>query len=166
MHDHQGGLRRRLWRVAAVLTMVCALAFGAVAAGSNAQAQQRVHRVVPVLGSKKFAAPYGSGWGTAHPKSLFNGGDPSGSISSITWHRWGRAKSYGWGKNPIFKPSGGYYPHAVRIQLRAQNLGHCGTHRAYTHLFVREPSKPGGRLGKWHSWSYNNRTLCKNGFGG
>jgi hypothetical protein len=156
----------RVRRTAALLAIVSALVLSAVVAGGPAQAQQRGHRVVPVLGSKKFAGKYGSGWGTAHPKEVFNGGDPSGDVFSITWKHWGNKRSYGWGKNPIFKPGGGYYKHPVRIQLRAQNLGHCGTRRAYTHLFVREPSKPGGPLGKWRSWSYHNRTLCKNGFGG
>ncbi len=35
-----------------------------------------------VLGSRAFA-PHGSGWGTAHPGEIFNGGDPSGSVSHI-----------------------------------------------------------------------------------
>lgn len=161
-----GELLTRMRRLGLLFAAVCVVGLSGVLASGPAQAQQRQHRVVPVLGSKKFAAPYGSGWGTAHPKEIFNGGDPSGDVFSITWKHWGNQRSYGWGKNPIFKPGGGYYPHAVRIQLRAQNLGHCGTHRAYTHLFVREPSKPGGPLGKWHPWSYHNRTLCRNGFAG
>jgi hypothetical protein len=165
MHGQQDRFGR-VRRVAALLGMVCALMLSAVLASGPAQAQQGRHPAVPVLGSKKFAGGYGSGWGTAHPKEFFNGGDPSGDVYSITWQHWGNKRSYGWGKNAIFKPGGGYYRHAVRIQVRAQSLGYCGTHRAYTHLWVREPSKPGGPLGKWHPWSYHNRTLCKNGFGG
>lgn len=34
------------------------------------------------IGSKKFAAPIGTSWGTTEPKRLFNGGDPA-----QTWSR-------------------------------------------------------------------------------
>ncbi len=54
----------------------------------------------------------------------------------------------------------------MRIQLRAQDLGQCpgGNGRAaYQKLYVREPHKPGGKLGKWHAWS-GKKTIC-HGFG-
>jgi hypothetical protein len=149
--------------LAGVVTSIAVLALTLSVAQPVEAAARGAHRV-PVLGAKKFAGRYGEGWGHAHPKALFNGGDPSGYISGIVWHRWGKKRAYGWGKNAIFRPRGGYYRHPVRIELRAQNLGKCGNRPAYTHLWVREPSKPGGKLGKWHSWSYNNTTLCKFGF--
>ncbi len=105
-----------------------------------------------VLGAKAFA-PHGWGWGTKKPARIFNGGDPSGMVTQIHWKRWGGAVTIGHGRNPIFKPHGGYYAHQVRIKLRASAIGVCGGRRAYTQLFVREPSHPGGPLGPWRSWS-------------
>ncbi len=34
----------------------------------------------PVLGSPSHLAPAGQGWGRAHPRHVFNGGDPSGEV--------------------------------------------------------------------------------------
>ncbi len=106
-----------------------------------------------VLGGRAFGAPTGEGWGTAHPRTIFNGGDPSGLITDVYWSSWGSTTARGTGRNPIFKPHGGYYRHAVRIELEAKRLGQCEGRRAYLKLFVREPSKPGGPLGPWRSWS-------------
>lgn len=112
-----------------------------------------------VLGARAFA-PNGAGWGTAEPTAIFNGGDASGSVTEIHWERWGGPKAIGWGRNPTFKPGGGYYAHPVRIKLRASGLGHCGTRRAYTRLSFREPKRPGGPLGPWLSWS-GASMICK-----
>jgi hypothetical protein len=114
----------------------------------------------PVLGSESFAAPYGDGFGTPEPTEIFNGGDPSGSVTHITWTGWGNPTAIGHGLNPIFKPHGGYYRKPARIELRATKLGHCGKQLAYTRLEVRIPKKPGGKLGKWFSWS-GAKTLCR-----
>ena len=117
----------------------------------------------PVLGAKAFAAPYGEGWGTAEPTEIFNGGDPSGSVRNIKWSGWGNPTAIGYGLNPIFKPHGGYYRKLARIELRATALGKCGKQAAYTKLEVRIPKKPGGKLGKWFSWS-GAKTICKSPF--
>src|SRR6201996_535522 len=103
----------------------------------------------PTLGAKAFAAPYGKGFGTAEPKEIFNGGDPSGSVRSIKWSGWGNPSAIGYGPNPIFKPHGGYYRKLARVELRATALGKCGAQAAYTKLEIRAPRKPGGKLGKW-----------------
>jgi hypothetical protein len=120
---------------------------------------------VPKLGAKVFAGKDGVGWGTYKPSEIFNGGDPSGLVRSITWTGWGHKTSVGMGKTFIFKPSGGYYPGSVRAELRASNLGHCvvGGPLTYRHLAVREPSRPGGPLGPWTAWS-GAKSLCKFGF--
>ena len=114
----------------------------------------------PVLSAKKFAAPYGKGFGTAEPKEIFNGGDPSGSVRNIRWRGWGNPSALGYGLKTIFKPHGGYYRKLARIELRATDLGKCGKRVAYTKLEVRIPKHPGGKLGKWMSWS-GVKTLCK-----
>jgi hypothetical protein len=117
----------------------------------------------PVLGSKSFTGPYGEGFGTAEPSAIFNGGDPSGSVRDIEWSGWGNPSAIGYGLNPIFKPHGGYYRKPARIELRATALGKCGKQAAYTKLEVRIPKKPGGKLGKWFSWS-GAKTICKSPF--
>ena len=131
----------------------------AVAALGAAFAGPAVAAANPVLGGKAFA-PYGNGFGTAEPKEIFNGGDPSGSVRNIRWTGWGNPSAIGYGLNPIFKPHGGYYRKPARIELRATALGKCGKRAAYTKLEVRIPKHPGGKLGKWFSWA-GAKTICK-----
>lgn len=114
-----------------------------------------------VIGSKKYAAPIGTGWGTAEPRKLFNGGDPAGDLEHIHWKSWGGPTAIGWGRTWVFKPQGGYYNRPVRVELRAGDVGDCAGHRAYRHLSVREPSRPGGKLGLWGSWTRPGRSLCE-----
>jgi hypothetical protein len=114
----------------------------------------------PTLGAKAFAAPYGEGWGTVRPAAIFNGGDPSGSVTDIHWRSWGGPTAIGWGRNPIFKPGGGYFAHPVAAELKASALGHCGARRAYTRLQIRVPKRPGGPLGPWQLWS-GAASICK-----
>jgi hypothetical protein len=113
-----------------------------------------------VLGGVVYGGEYGKGWGTAHPKTIYNGGDPSGLISDVHWSSWGGDVARGRGRNSIFKPQGGYYRHQVTIQLKAKRIGSCEGRRAYLKLFIREPRKPGGPLGPWLSWS-GSRTICE-----
>jgi hypothetical protein len=157
------GRRRAKARWAAALIASAALALPVAAHGSgSSSAPVPALRATPtpVLGAKAFAGPYGEGWGTVRPATIFNGGDPSGSISDIRWRSWGGPTAIGWGRNPIFKPGGGYFAHPVAIELRAGALGHCGARRAYTHLAVRVPKRPGGSLGPWRPWS-GAATICK-----
>jgi hypothetical protein len=118
-----------------------------------------------VLGSASFAGPNGHGWGSAHPTELYNGGDPSGLVTHIRWGRWGGRTAFGAGRNAIFKPHGGYYRRPVTIRLHAVALGRCtpGGPLAYRRLYVREPVRPGGPLGRWFPWS-GARSLCHSGF--
>jgi hypothetical protein len=129
-------------------------ALGATLAASSAAAAN------PVLGAKAFAAPYGKGFGTAEPSEIFNGGDPSGSVRNIKWSGWGNPSAIGYGLNPIFKPHGGYFRKPARAELRATDLGMCGKQVAYRKLEIRIPKHPGGKLGKWFSWS-GAKTICK-----
>jgi hypothetical protein len=112
-----------------------------------------------VLGGKAFA-PKGEGWGTEQPRTIFNGGDPSGLITGVRWITWGGESAVGWGKNAIFKPRGGYYRRPVAIKLKASRIGSCAGRRAYTRLSFREPTRPGGPLGPWRLWS-GARTICR-----
>jgi hypothetical protein len=134
---------------ASVLLALLALAMTSALASASAGV---------VLGGKAFA-PNGEGWGIEHPSQIFNGGDPSGLITHVHWNSWGGPVAFGWGRNPIFKPGGGYYRHPVAIKLRANAIGRCEGRRAYTRLSVRVPSHPGGKLGPWRLWS-GSSTIC------
>jgi hypothetical protein len=135
-------LRSDRKRALALALIVAALASAALAAAASGV----------VLGSKAFA-PNGWGWGTKKPARIFNGGDPSGSVTEIHWRSWGGPTAIGFGKNPIFKPGGGYYRRLAKIELRAEEIGTCQGHRAYRRLSVRVPSHPGGKLGHWQLWA-------------
>jgi hypothetical protein len=118
-----------------------------------------------VLGASDFASPGGRGWGKFKPRTIDNGGVPSGLVSKIRWRGWGKRIARGRGRTSIYKPRGGYYPGLVPVELRASNLGRCssGGPLAYRHLSFRVPSKPGGRFGRWLAWS-GAHTLCKSPF--
>jgi opacity protein-like surface antigen len=146
-------------RLLAVVLLAAACGLMLAAPGSAASAPQ------PAAAGIGIAHSFGVdsvGWGTVRPKRLFNGGDPSGLIVRIHWRTWGARIAHGHGKNYIFKPGGGYYGHPVTIRLRATDLTRCGHSGqvAYHHLYVRAPSKPGGRFGKWRIWTSYHRDLC------
>jgi hypothetical protein len=109
----------------------------------------------PVLGSPGHLAPEAKGWGKAHPRHVFNGGDPSGEVAKLEWRHWGEATATGRGVTWLLRPEGGYYARPGRIVLRAEGLGTCadGT-AAYTRLEFRVAHRPGGPVGKhWRLWA-------------
>jgi hypothetical protein len=137
---------------------IAALVLAAVALVAVAPASAGSSHVV--LGNKKFAV-HGDGFGSFRPSDIFNGGDPSGHAFDIAWQQWGSAEATGFGKNPIFKPGGGYFAQPARIELRAYDLGHCpsSSRLAYRKLKARVPTRPGGKLGPWFSWA-GSKTIC------
>lgn len=112
----------------------------------------------PVLG-KRGLFPGGEGWGTAQPKTIFNGGSPSGLADKIRWTGWGDTTARGSGVIAAFRPEGGYYATRVPIQLRASRLGRCpgSSQRAYRRLIFRAHDRPGGAYGDWSAWTLD---LC------
>ena len=86
----------------------------------------------PVLGSPGHLAPEARGWGKAHPRHVFNGGDPSGEVAKLEWRHWGAATAKGRGVTWLLRPEGGYYARPGRIVLRAEGLGTCRTARRRT----------------------------------
>jgi hypothetical protein len=148
-------------RVVAGIVLMSSLAV-ALPAMAVASAQQS-HQQVAGIGIRHSFGTHSEGWGTVRPTHLYNGGDPSGDITAITWSSWGGAVAIGQGKNSIFSPKGGYYRHPVRILLRAKDPTECGSSGGfdYKHLYVREPHRPHGKLGKWKIWTSYHRDLCK-----
>jgi hypothetical protein len=134
---------------------VCALVLLAVAVPAASGGGQ------VVLGRSNIV-PAGVGWGTAHPRLLFNGGDPNGRAFRLRWRDWGKRVARAKGLTWIFTHHGGYYSKPGAIELRAYHIGHCtrGGPRAYTQLEAREAVRPGGRLGHWFHWG-GWKSICK-----
>jgi hypothetical protein len=115
-----------------------------------------------VLGSKNFGDPrYEVGWGTAHPRVIYNGGDPSGKVWNIQWSEWGGTATRGRGHTWISRPHGGYFKNSALIELRAFGIGRCSPKgpSAYRHLEVRVQTYPGGPLGHWYTWG-GSSSVC------
>lgn len=158
-------ITRRFLEVFVAFGLIATLALGSGDALASAARPGSTSSTVPVLGSKKFdSMPDAVGYGTAHPKRIFNGGDPSGDAYHLSWTHWGGATSIGHGKTYVFKPNGGYYKHPGRIELKASGLGHCtaGGPLAYRRLHARE-ARPGGHFGHWFRWS-GAKNICQNHF--
>jgi hypothetical protein len=102
-----------------------------------------------VLGSKNFIVWGGKGFGTAHPRELVVGGDPSVLISRIRWRGWGheRAPGVGFYAAPQIGRGGGYYRKHFRADLRVSGIGTCGPNgpRTYMALKVKVALQPGQR---------------------
>ncbi len=143
-------------RIALIFALLGACLLGAPSA--NAEVPSPVE--VPILGSKAFSEPFGAGFGHVEPSVIFNGGDPSGEVSGIHWQSWGGPMAIGYGRNPIFRPGGGYFRKPARVELRATKLGRCNDHVAYTRLEIRAPKHPGGHLTGWQLWS-GAKTICE-----
>jgi hypothetical protein len=150
-------------QVAHVAVMALGLLLGTFGFGSSASASPRAEATTDqvVLGSSAFGLGSGWGFGTVAPTSIYNGGDASGLVKQIHWQSWGQAEAIGFGRNPTFRPHGGYYKKLLGIELMAGNIGSCpdGTGPAYTTLQFRARRKPGGKLGPWRNWS-GQPTIC------
>jgi hypothetical protein len=89
----------------------------------------------PVLGSPGHLAPEAKGWGKAHPKHVFNGGDPSGEVAKLEWRHWGEATATGRGVTWLLRPEGGLLrparpDRAPRRGARRLRRRHRGVHPA------------------------------------
>jgi len=145
-------------RVFALLGLIALLGWAvsiSSAEASSLGSTARTSSSAIVLGSKSYRVPDGQGWGTIKPRMIYNGGDPNGWVGGIHWQRWGQKSAMGWGSTWIFKPTGGYYTTGVRAELRATDIGRCSARGplAYRRLYAREPSRPGGPIGRWFPWS-------------
>lgn len=110
-----------------VLMALLVLSAGAVAALPASASTATV-----VLGSKS-AFPNGKGFGTAKPRVVFLGGDPTGYVSKLTWQRWGESHAVGFGQGWCAGQSvaAGHY---CLTALHVSSLGTCHGRRAYKTL--------------------------------
>jgi hypothetical protein len=94
----------------------------------------------PVLGGR-HAFPNGQGFGKAHPRTVYLGGDPTGEVSSMTWRHWGQRRAVGFGRRCVpDSPS-----------LPAMHASHLYTSTTSV------PAVVGGRTGCWRSTSAGAR---------
>jgi hypothetical protein len=86
--------------------------------------------------------PSSKGYGTVQPSFVYNGGDPSGIVSGITWSSWGEPTATGTGIAEYVGPNQ-FVANGTREQaiIVASNLGTCGGAPAYTDLRWYFPSE-------------------------
>jgi len=86
----------------------------------------------PVLGWN-HAFQNGAGFGTAKPRTVYLGGDPTGEVTSITWHHWGAKRAVGFGRGwcPGQSVAAG---HPCSAALHVSELGTCHGRRAYLEI--------------------------------
>jgi len=86
---------RSLAAVAVVLLAGCAVTTASAAVSA---------KPAPTLGVRTGTFFNGVGFGKVEPKEVFNGGDPTGLVTSITWHDWGKAQAVGTGRGFYVAP--------------------------------------------------------------
>ena len=88
---------------------------------------------LPTLGQMAgIFANGGQGWGQVRPATVFNGGDPTGLVTSITWDSWGGPQATGTGISTYVGP-GQYTAQGTQEETRivAFALGYCGGRYMY-----------------------------------
>lgn len=85
----------------------------------------------PVLGHTW--SPYQSGYGTPHPITIDNGGDPTGEVRHIHWTNWGKHVAIGTGISTYVWPGTGVAdnPPAPGARIVAFHLGTCRGRASY-----------------------------------
>jgi hypothetical protein len=155
----------RLGLAAVALLTVAVLGVVLVVAAVSARSDAAAAASEPALGSPAYLAPYGHGWGAPHPHWVDNGGDPTGSASTLRWQGWGEPTATARGKTPLLRPGGGYYRRLGKLKFRADRLGTCpdGTY-GYTRLHYRVAHRPDGPLGhRWRGWGSPSGDICTTG---
>lgn len=59
---------------------------------------------IAALALGESRSPTQVGYGETHPKTIFNGGDPTGLVTHIHWRHWGAKKAFGWGRSIFVWP--------------------------------------------------------------
>lgn len=121
----------KLAQRAAVLVVMVALA-GCSASHAQAAAPASSGRAEPTLGALAGTFSHGVGFGQVKPKEVFNGGDPTGLVTSITWHSWGGAQAVGTGRSDYVGPNQIVAAGTVEpVRIVAFDLGTCNGRYMY-----------------------------------
>jgi hypothetical protein len=68
------------------------------------QASGAAPAAVPVLGRLAGVFAQGQGFGQVRPAEIFNGGDPTGLVTKLTWSSWGGSQAAGSGMSDYVGP--------------------------------------------------------------
>jgi hypothetical protein len=86
----------------------------------------------PTLGLRTGTFADGSGWGQVRPKTVYNGGDPTGLVTSISWHGWGDAQAIGAGRGLYVAPGQAVAQGTIEpVRIVAFDLGTCNGRYMY-----------------------------------
>lgn len=87
---------------------------------------------VPVLGRLAGVFAQGTGFGQARPAKIFNGGDPTGLVTKITWHSWGGPQAIASGTSEYVGPGQSVATGTAQpVTVVAFKLGNCHGIRMY-----------------------------------
>jgi hypothetical protein len=89
-------------------------------------------RAQPTLGLRTGTFSDGTGFGQVKPREVFNGGDPTGLVTSITWHGWGQAQATGTGRGFYVAPNQIVAAGTIEpVRIVAFDLGTCNGRYMY-----------------------------------
>jgi hypothetical protein len=122
------------WRYLTAAAVVALAGCGSSASASTVAPQPTAHPV-PTLGLLTGNFVHGSGFGQVKPKEVFNGGDPTGLVTSITWRGWGGAQAVGTGRSDYVGPNQAVAAGTLEsVRIVAFDLGTC--HGRYMYAAV------------------------------
>lgn len=118
--------------------LIVGVLLAAVLAGGGSTA---VAGAAPTLGRSLSASQ--EGYGQVKPSTIFNGGDPTGLVTGVTWSRWGGRRAIGNGTGDWVWPgesvaNGSIHTPAVVV---AFDLGTCAGRPAYRKITWYFPSR-------------------------
>jgi len=118
---------------AILLALVVPVALaGCGAAHHQSVASAPSGRAEPTLGVRTGTFFDGSGFGQVKPTEVYNGGDPTGLVISITWHTWGGAQAVGTGRSDYVGPNQSVAGGTVEpVRIVAFDLGTCNGRYMY-----------------------------------
>lgn len=86
----------------------------------------------PPLGRPAGVFAHGAGFGQVRPSKIFNGGDPTGLVSHITWKSWGGPRAVGTGTSDYVGPTQSVATGTEEaVTVVAFNLGTCDGKQMY-----------------------------------
>jgi len=89
-------------------------------------------RAEPTLGLLTGTFAHGSGFGQVKPRTVYNGGDPTGLVTSITWHGWGGSQAAGTGRSDYVAPGQSVAAGTIEpVRIVAFDLGTCNGRYMY-----------------------------------
>src|SRR6202167_1580183 len=105
MEATRSGSMKSGWRNLAAIVVVALAGCSAVHQPSAALDAATTAHVKPTLGLRTGTFSNGVGFGKVAPREVFNGGDPTGLVTSITWHGWGNKAAVGTGRSIYVAPN-------------------------------------------------------------